>query len=239
MAKQDARPIHVQIAMDLRAQIMAGTLAPGEKIPSTRALMQQYATSGTAIANAVAILKEEGWVIGQQGKGVTVRDKQMVVVGEAAYFEPAPGGYSYEILRVEECHPPKDVAHALGLEQGEQAVLRQRLMLRDGDPVELCWSYYPLSIVAGTRLTGRGKIRGGAPAILAELGFPERELIDRISSRGPTPEEVEHLNIPDGISVLRQFRVVYSDERRPVEVSVLVKPGHRYELQYHQVILED
>ncbi|NUW45505.1 GntR family transcriptional regulator [Nonomuraea rhodomycinica] len=232
----DDRPKHIQIAADLRAQIMAGTLAPGEAIPSTRALQQRYGASGTAIANAVGILKAEGWVLGQQGKAVTVRDAQMVVVSESAYFEPSPGGYSYKLLGVEEGEPPKDVARALSLESGEGAVLRQRLTLRAGVPVEVCWSYYPLSIAAGTPLINRTKIRGGAPAVLAQAGFPERRLVDRVSSRMPTPEEVEHLDIPDGVSVLRQFRVIYSDSGRPVEVSIIVKPGHLYELEYERTI---
>ncbi|MFC3986855.1 GntR family transcriptional regulator [Streptosporangium jomthongense] len=238
MAKQDERPRHVQIAADLRAQIMAGALAPGEKIPSTRVLMQQYGASGTAVANAVGILKAEGWLLGQQGKGVTVRNTQMVIVDVGAYFEPTRGGYSYKLLKVEECDPQRDVADMLGLQLGERAVLRQRLMLRGDIPVELCWSYYPASIAVGTALAGRSKIRGGAPAVLAELGLPEREFTDCISSRVPTPEEVEHLDIPDGVSVLEQFRVIYSDDDRPVEVSLIVKPGHLYKLKYRQAISE-
>lgn len=235
---RDGRPIHTQVAAALRADIMAGIVKPGQKIPSTRVLMERYNASGTAIANAVAILKDEGWLHGQQGKGVIVRPRQMFTVRVSAYFTPTPGGYSYKLLRVEEMDPPSDVAQAFGLEEGQRVVLRQRLTLHNGDPVELCWSYYPLALVAGSPLTGRAKIRGGAPAVLAELGYPEREFTDRISSRMATPEEVKHLDIPDGISVLRQFRVVYSDERRPVEVSVIVKPGHLYELEYHEVIPE-
>ncbi|MGW4644588.1 hypothetical protein ACWEN6_39160 [Sphaerisporangium sp. NPDC004334] len=40
-------------------------------------------------------------------------------------------------------------------------------MLRDEDPIEMSWSYYPLSLVAGTALSRRGRIQGGAPAVLA------------------------------------------------------------------------
>jgi GntR family transcriptional regulator len=107
-------------------------------------------------------------------------------------------------------------------------------MLRGETPVELSRSYYPASWAAGTALAGRGKIRGGAPAVLAELGYPERGWTDRISTRPPTTEEVEVLEIPQGVPVLRQFRRVYTDGDRPVEVSVLIKPGHLYELEYQQ-----
>jgi GntR family transcriptional regulator len=77
-------------------------------------------------------------------------------------------------------------------------------------------------------------IRGGAPQALADLGFPQRRFMDRISVRQPTETEVQGLDLPPDVPVFRQFRVVYSDGERPVEVSVLIKGGHLYELSYRQ-----
>ena len=37
-----------------------------------------------------------------------------------------------------------------------------------------------------------------------------------------------------GTPVIRQLRVIYSDNERPVEASVLIKGGHLYELLYRQ-----
>jgi GntR family transcriptional regulator len=52
-----------------------------------------------------------------------------------------------------------------------------------------------------------------------------------------TTEELETLELPDDVPVIRQFRVISSDEHRPAEVSILIKGAHRYELQYHQNII--
>jgi GntR family transcriptional regulator len=71
--------------------------------------------------------------------------------------------------------------------------------------------------------------------VLAELGYPQRYFVDAVSARMPTTEEVDLLALPD-VPVIRQFRVVYSDDHRPVEVSVLVKGSHLYELLYRQPI---
>jgi hypothetical protein len=49
-------------------------------------------------------------------------------------------------------------------------------------------------------------------------------------------EEVSLLVLPDGVPVLRQLRTVLTDDDRPVEVSVLIKGAHLYELQYQQPI---
>jgi hypothetical protein len=67
------------------------------------------------------------------------------------------------------------------------------------------------------------KIRGGAPQVLADLGFPQRTFVDRISARQPTVEEAETLALPTGTPVIRQLRVIHSDDERPVEASVLIK----------------
>lgn len=237
MAKQpDSRPRYQQIAADLRAQIMSGALPPGAKLPSTRQLGDRYSAPGATIQNALTALKGEGYLHGQPGKGVFVRDRQSHVVEVGAYFAPSPRGYSYQLLRVAEDQPPTDVAQALDLSEGDRAVLRHRILLRDGEPVELSWSYYPPDIASGTALAGRGKIRGGAPRVLSDLGFPEREFVDRLSARPPTTEEVEGLDLPEGVPVIRQFRIVYSDDARPVEVSIIIKGGHLYELRYRQAI---
>ncbi|MEU6716229.1 GntR family transcriptional regulator [Nonomuraea sp. NPDC046802] len=229
----DTRPRHLQIAADLRAQIMAGALAPGAQLPSTQQLVERYSTANATVQRALSVLKDEGFLYGRPGKGVYVRDRQTFVVEVGAYFAPSPQGYSYRLLDVAEVNVPAEVAGVLG---EERAILRRRLTLRDGDPVELTWSYYPSSIAGGTPLAGRAKIPGGAPRVLADLGYPEREFTDRVSTRAPMTEEVEGLALPEGVPIIRQFRVVLSHEKRPVEVSIIIKGGQYYELQYHQVV---
>ncbi|MGQ0777477.1 MAG: GntR family transcriptional regulator, partial [Pseudonocardiales bacterium] len=234
--RQDGRPRHRQVAADLRARIMSGELKAGVQLPSIPLLVERYGTANTTIQRALAGLKEEGFLRSHAGKGVFVRDRQPHVVRVGNYFAPSPHGYSYRLIEVSEARPPVDVAAALHLDTVSTAVLRHRLTLYDGEPLELSWSYYPASIAAGTALAGRSKIRGGAPVALTELGYPQRHFIDHVSARLPTTEELEGLALPDDVPVMRQFRVIYSDDDRPVEVSILIKPAHLYELAYHETI---
>lgn len=215
---------------------MAGELEPGAQLPSTAQLIDQYGTSNTAVSSALTALKAEGFLTSRVGKGVYVRDRQPFVVRVGTYFTPQPQGYSYKLLDISERRPPPDVASVLDLEEGATAVLRHRLMLHNSEPVELSWSYYPAEIAAGTPLAGRSRIVGGAPRILAELGYPERYFEDRLSARPPTTEELEGLDIPDDVPVIRQFRVVYSEGDRPVEVSIQIKGAHLYELLYREML---
>lgn len=169
------------------------------------------------------------------------------VMYPAAYKEPAGAGEPYRwiadaerrgwtassrLLEVGEVRPPADVATALGLADGEHALLRSQILTLDDEPAELVKSYYPLDIARGTAMMERRKIRGGTPTLLAELGYPPRRCVDQVSARVPTREQYEALGLPGDLPVLRVFRVVYSDGDRPIEVTVMAKAGHLYEQHY-------
>ncbi|MCK2245267.1 MULTISPECIES: GntR family transcriptional regulator [unclassified Crossiella] len=234
---RDTRPPYQKIAAALRDLIMRGELKPGEKLASTVDFIEKHGAGSGTIQRAQGVLKEEGFLHSRSGAGVYVRDRQPFVVEAAAFIPTADGRFRYDLVAVETVTPPADIAEGLRLAPGVTAVLRRRVLLHDGLPVELSASYYPTEIAAGTSLVKSAKIRSGAPQVLADLGFPQRSFVDRISARPPTTEEVELLDLPEGTPVLRQLRVIYSDNDRPVEASVLIKGGHRFELQYRQTIL--
>lgn len=210
---------------------MAGDLEPGTQLPSTARLVEEFGVANTTVQKALAVLKGEGYLTSRQGKGVFVRDRQPFRVAAGTYFAPEPGGYSYELLKVAEVVPPAEVARAFGLEASESAQLRKRLLRHGGRPVEVNWSYYPLHLARGTELAEPRRIRGGALRVLSEARLPQRYYVDAVSARMPTTEEADLLSLPN-VPVIRQFRVVYSDDDRPVEASILVKGSHLYELQY-------
>jgi len=232
---RDDRPRHQQIAADLRDQIMRGDLFPGAQLPSTSELVGRYSAANATIQRALATLKAEGFLDSRVGKGVYVRDRQPFVIDASAYIDPGAGRFRYRLVGVEEGVPPADVIEALELDLGVAAVVRRRVLVHGEQPVELSTSFYPADLAAGTDLARPAKIRGGAPRVLADLGFPQRRFVDRILARPPTVEEVEMLELPEGTPVIRQLRTIYS-ERRPVEVSVLIKGAHLYELLYRQEI---
>lgn len=234
--KKDGRPRQQQIAAEIRAAIVAGDLPAGTQLPKTHELAERYNVSAPTIQQALALLKEEGFIVGKRGTGVYVRDRQPFVVDIKHYFVPTPGGYSYDILEVAEVEPPPDIAKGLKLAEGETAILRRRLTRFNGEPVDLSSAYYPTAIARGTKLETAPKIKGGAPKVLAELGYPERWFVDEVSVRPPTTDEVQLLELPDGVPVMRQARILYSDNEKPVEASVLVKGGHLFVLRYHQPI---
>ncbi|MFE9850296.1 GntR family transcriptional regulator [Streptomyces sp. NPDC005576] len=244
----DRRPLAERIAAGLRARIMAGDLPPGEQLGTNAELRQQFKTSNVTIQRALAILKDERLLEGKNGVGVYVRERLPQIITPASYAAAVGSGQPYswitqaqergqrgsnKVISVAEVTPPARVAAALGSGSGEPAVLRVRLGLLNDEPAELVHSYYPAELARGTRLADRRKIPGGSPTLLADMGYPPREQVDEVAARTATTEEYELLEIPGDTPVLEIFRVVYSDDRRPIEVTVLVKPGHLYKMGYH------
>ncbi|MFE5793811.1 GntR family transcriptional regulator [Streptomyces sp. NPDC056503] len=244
----DPRSPHQRIAAEIRRRITRGELPSGSKLGSTAELMEQYGgVANTTIQKALQMLKAEGLLEGLPGKGVYVRQHGQQSVEPIAYMRPAGPDESYpwvseaakrrqvgssRLLDVEVVVPPREVAEALGLADGERAVLRKQLLLLDGEPTELARSYYPLGLVEGTPVLEGKLIRGGTPALLAAMGHPPREFVDELSSEIPTEEEVVVLELPKDMPVLVAFRVVYSDGGRPIEATLMTKAAHRYRMRY-------
>ncbi|MFD5650750.1 GntR family transcriptional regulator [Streptomyces sp. NPDC127039] len=243
----DRRSLHERIAADLRDDIMSGGLPPGAKLPSTIQLKARFEASSATVQKALRLLKDERLVVGRAGAAVTVREHRQRTLRPASYMAPADPGEPYrwlteaggsgararsKLLDVAETKPPPDVAEVLNLLEGGTAVLRRQLLLIDDEPTELVYSYYPCDIARGTAITERRRITGGTPVLLAHLGHPPRRSVDRVSARVPTQEQYRALRLPSSsLPVLRTLRVVYDDER-PIEVTVMVKAGHLYEVQY-------
>jgi GntR family transcriptional regulator len=243
----DRRPLHERIAADLREAIMSGDFEPDGDLPSTEQLKTQFSASGATVQKALGLLKDEGLAIGRPGASVKVRAHRRQVMHPAAYSAPAAPGETYRwiteaknrgqsgksaLLEVAEVQPPADVRTALGLIEGERALLRKQVLFLDDEPCELVKSYYPLELARGTAMMHKKKIRGGTPALLAEAGYPPRRTVDKVSACIATQEQYEALRLPSDLPVLRTFRIVFSDDARVIEVTEMAKAGHLYELQY-------
>lgn len=68
------QPRHVQIASVLRGRIRSGHLAPRMPLPSEPRLQQEFGVARDTVRKAIAILRDEGYVITRQGMGTFVAD---------------------------------------------------------------------------------------------------------------------------------------------------------------------
>lgn len=89
MPAATAEPLYKQVADDIRSRIASGHLAVGDEIPSTAKLSEQHGVSIGVIRAAVRTLQEEGLLIGQPGKAVSVRATPKTAAEETAALKSA------------------------------------------------------------------------------------------------------------------------------------------------------
>ncbi|WP_275558930.1 UTRA domain-containing protein [Streptomyces sp. 5-6(2022)] len=163
------------------------------------------------------------------------------------YLRPAEGGRgdawgeeaaargrrgTQRILHAGEVSAPAVVARLLGLEDGDTVVVRRRIMYLDEEPCELTDSYYPAHIAAGTGLAGTAKIRGGAVALLAELGHVGRRVREDVTARMPDGQVRELLETGPEEPMLCLERVVLDEADRAIQADLITMPAQRQRLRY-------
>lgn len=65
-------PVFVQIATAVRAQIVAGDLAPGDRLPAAKEIAASLQINVHTVLHAYQVLRDEGLLELRRGKGATV-----------------------------------------------------------------------------------------------------------------------------------------------------------------------
>ncbi len=243
----DPRSPSRQIADDLRAAIEAKRIAAGEKLPSESELVEQYKTAPQTARKAIALLKNEGLVEGQRGRGVfVVQQPPMIRVGSDRYARhlrtagKAPFQaevelmglkWRQEVIELAEVPAPVWVAEWFGIPEGTLVFVRRRRTWIEQTPTQLADSYYELETVAGTRIREEDTGPGGGYARLEERGFRLTRFREELETKMPTPTEVSALQLRAGVPVVHLHRIAFAGDR-PVEVFQSIMAGDRHTFAY-------
>lgn len=130
-------------------------------------------------------------------------------------------GGSQRLLDAGVIAAPDDVRTALGLPEGAEVVRRSRLILADGEPMEVAISYWPSDWAAGTALAEPRRIKGGTMRLLADMGHRTKSWADEVDAI--SSDEVEEPGIPDGVPVLAIYRTTLDEAGRPFEYIVMYR----------------
>jgi GntR family transcriptional regulator len=242
------RPVFQQIADQLRASISSGSIAAGEKLPSEAALMRHHGVARMTVRQALGVLKAEGLVVAEHGRGVFVRPRPVMRRlgsdrfarrhrrrGRAAFEADAKAAGQHptvDQLHVTRRRPPVDVAKVLGVGADDEVLVRDRRYLLDGHPVELAVSYVPLDVAEGTPIRDPDSGPGGIYARMEDAGFTFRRFHEDVTARMPSPEETRRLDLPPGVPVLALRRSAVVAGNRVLEVCDTVMAAHSFVLSY-------
>ncbi len=206
--------MYKQVADALRKAIHSGALRAGELLPSETQLTARYGVSRNSVRTAMGLLRVEGLVTTEHGRGSFVRQRRPLerldcfANSKRLHTQEDP---DEQLLRAEVVCPPEEVADRLGLRPTERALLRRYLLLVGGEAVQLADRYFPLDIT--------------------ETWQPARQ-VDEVTLRMPSPEEAQRLGISEGVPVVRVLRTLYNLTERPQEVDDSLMAGDRHVLVY-------
>ncbi len=242
------RPVYKQIADELRDRILTGQLEPGERLPSEAALVSEFGVAQGTVRQSLAVLRAEGLVVAEHGRGVFVRRRPKILrkahdrfsrahreAGKAAYLAEAEKEHVTPSVDVFFVGPEKvsdEFAERLAIRPGAKVCARKRVYLSDGEPTEMATSYIPWALARGTAITEVDSGPGGIYARLEESGHQLARFTEDVSARMPTGEEMKALRLSGGVPVLTLVRVAYDIDDVPVEVCDTVLSSAHYVLNY-------
>lgn len=246
--RRSDRPAYRQIADSLRRDITEGELEAGSKLPSERMLIDRFDASRGTVRQALGLLKSEGLIESQHGRGVFVRERPPIRrkahdrflrrhrdEGRAAYLaEMQAEGREprVEVFALGETEARGRVAELLDVPQGTTVFHRARRYFSDGTPVETATSYLPLELVEGTRIVEEDTGPGGIYARLEDEGNRLESFTEEVAARMPHPQEADMLELAPGVPVLHVLRTALRVDGTPVEVCDTLMAADRYVLSY-------
>lgn len=150
----DRKPAWQLVAQNIEAEIRAGRLAPGEKLPVEPELSARYGVGRHTLRRAIAALADRGVVLVRQGSGMYVNDDAMrYVLGRRTRFTEvvtrqnrSPSG---TLISEGEVNANERVAEHLNVAVGTACVLIETLQRVDGAPMSIVSHHFPLTRFSG------------------------------------------------------------------------------------------
>lgn len=240
-------PAFRQVAADIRDKITGGTYAAGERLPSERELVDSYGVSRPTVRDAITVLRSEGIVVAEHGRGVFVRPSTPIrrlarrrlsrdarQRDRAAFHGDAEtGGFTPSSTVTVHFEEADDrTAAELDINSGDEVTVRERVMRADGAAVQLATSRLPRTLTRDTAVEHTDSGAGGIYARLEDAGHRIDRFAEHVGARMPTPQETSALQLSPGIPVVTVTRIAYRQDGGPVEINDIVLPADRYELSY-------
>lgn len=216
-----------------RVRALATGLAPGELLPSERALAAELGVARMTVRGAIDVLAREGLVRTRRGVGterlpppvrLQVRLRSFASAVREHGLRPETRLLSY----ARGTERPEEVTSHLRLSDDAETVHLRRLRLGDDRPLALEDAWLPTALVPQL---DRDAAEGSLYELLESLDLLPTEGVEVVTAALPNAEEIAVLEIAPTYPVLRLTRTAVS-HGVPVEHSRVTFPADRYELTF-------
>jgi DNA-binding GntR family transcriptional regulator len=230
-------PKYAQVIEELRRRIESGEYPPGSLLPSEHQLSDEFQIARPTVVRALRVLRQDGWIETQQGKGSFVRGRPALAglesqrTGEQALNRDESRERG-EVIEAGLVVPPARVAMLLGA-AGDGKVLARRLVVRqDGEASELVTWWVPAALAEGTDLAKTSPLHGGVSGHLSRRkGIRVDHVVEQVTARHPTSQEATVLGVGRSAAMLAMYVAARDASGQPVLVLEVVMPGDRHELE--------
>jgi GntR family transcriptional regulator len=235
-----------QIAELLRDRIADQTYPPGSSLPSEPELSAELGVSRVTVNRAIVLLRAQGLVRVRRGAGTYVRSLPIIVRDARRRYarrDRGTGAGAVEVgelslqprtdyLEIGRTAASVDVARALGINDGDDVLVRRRVLYANDEPTQIADSYYPWHLVVGSALLQADTGRGGSYGRLADLGIDVVRFTEDVNVRVPSDHERTVLHLEGSQPVFDIVHKAWAAEKTPVAVTFHVMPGHLWTLRY-------
>ncbi|WP_432117680.1 GntR family transcriptional regulator [Streptomyces sp. bgisy032] len=230
-------PLYYQLARQLEAAIEHGVLTPGDLLGNEVDLSVRLGLSRPTVRQAIQSLVDKGLLVRRRGVGTQVVHSQVRRPLELSSLyddlEAAGQGPTTQVVRNEVVAAPCDVAAALGVPEGGEVTVLERLRRTHGQPVALLCNYLPATLLDldSARLESTGLYR-----MLRGAGLTLHSARQTVGARAATAQEAARLDEAAGAALLTMQRTAYDDTGRAVEYGRHLYRASRYTFDFQLLV---
>jgi GntR family transcriptional regulator len=233
-------PHYLRIYRDLKATIAAGTLAPGDRLPTQRELAREHGVTVMTVRQALQLLEQEELVTMRHGLGTFVAPARLrYAIGNLRSLaqEVAAQGLDLRtsVLRRALVAPHPRVAEVLCVEPGAPVLSIERLRFVGQQAVVYQQSYLQAWLedaLEGVDLGSTSLYEHIQRTLKIELARAQ----ERIHAIGLGAPEALLLHEPGGAAALLSERITYSASGDPIMFDRAFMPGDRVSVTTERVV---
>ncbi|MFI6685636.1 GntR family transcriptional regulator [Streptomyces sp. NPDC050485] len=230
-------PLYFQLSQQLEAAIEKGTLTPGSLLGNEIDLANRLGLSRPTVRQAIQALVDKGLLVRRRGVGTQVVHSQVKRPLELSSLyddlEAAGQKPATTVLRNTFEPATAEVAAALGVPQGSDVHLLERLRYAHGEPMARLRNHLPAGLLPldTEYLEGTGLYR-----LMRGAGITLHSARQTVGARAATALEAELLTEAVGAPLLTMQRTTFDDTGRVVEFGSHIYRASRYSFEFQLLV---
>ncbi|QNE73927.1 UTRA domain-containing protein [Streptomyces finlayi] len=230
-------PLYFQLSQQLEAAVEQGRLAPGSLLGNEIELASRLGLSRPTVRQAIQSLVDKGLMVRRRGVGTQVVHSQVRRPLELSSLyddlEKAGQRPATHVLRNTVEPATAEVAAALGVTEGSEVHLVERLRSAHDEPMALLRNHLPPGLLG----LSTGELEStGLYRMMRASGITLHSARQSVGARAATAGEAARLGEPEGAPLLTMERTTFDDTGRAVEFGAHVYRASRYSFEFQLLV---